>query len=84
MATVTVSAKGWVVIPAGFRKKHGIAPGSRMVLTDYGGGLNLTPLPADPLRESQGILKSRRSLTGALLHDRAQERKRDRHSPLRV
>lgn len=75
MATVTVSAKGWVVIPASCRRKYDVRPGSQMEIVDYGGGMSL--VPARPLQASQGLLKGKRSLTGALLLERTGERKRE-------
>lgn len=77
MATVTVSAKGWVVIPAVYRRKYRVNPGSRMEIVDYGGGLSLVPALGSPIRQAQGILSSGRSLTGALLRERTRERKRE-------
>ena len=77
MPTVTVSSKGWVVIPADYRKKYQVHPGSRVEIVDYGGGMSLVPVFAAPLRDAQGLLKGQRSLTGALLRERARERKRE-------
>ena len=77
MPTVTVSSKGWVVIPAAYRRQYQVRPGSQMKIVDYGGGLSLVPMLANPVRDGQGLLKGQRSLTGPLLKDRARERKRD-------
>jgi AbrB family looped-hinge helix DNA binding protein len=85
MPTVTVSSKGWVVIPADYRKRYQVYPGSRVEIVDYGGGMSLVPVLARPLRDAQGLLRGRRpvlskaegSLTGALLQERAKERKRE-------
>jgi AbrB family looped-hinge helix DNA binding protein len=77
MPTVTVSAKGWVVIPADYRRRYQVHPGSRVEIVDYGGGMSLVPVLARPLRDAQGLLKGRRSLTRALLRERARERKRE-------
>lgn len=77
MSTATVSSKGWVVIPAGFRKKYRVEPGSRMEIVDYGGGMSLVPGMDDPVRSAQGMLKTRRSLTRALLRERARNRHRE-------
>ena len=77
MPTATVSAKGWVVIPAEYRKKHHLDPGSQVNVVDYGGVLAIVPALADPVREARGILKSRKSLSKALLDERKKERRRE-------
>jgi AbrB family looped-hinge helix DNA binding protein len=85
MPTVTVSSKGWVVIPAAYRERYHVHPGSRVEIVDYGGGMSLVPVLASPVRDAQGLLKGRQplqgnvsgSLTGALLKERARERKRE-------
>ena len=77
MPTVTVSAKGWVVIPADYRRRYQVHPGSRVEIVDYGGGMSLVPVLARPLRDAQGLLKGRRRLTDALLQERTRERKRE-------
>jgi AbrB family looped-hinge helix DNA binding protein len=77
MPMVTVSSKGWVVIPAAYRARYQVRPGSRVEIVDYGGGMSLVPVLANPLRDAQGLLKGRRPLTGALLRERARERKRE-------
>ncbi|GIV79788.1 MAG: hypothetical protein KatS3mg050_4182 [Litorilinea sp.] len=77
MTTLTISSKGWIVIPAALRKKYGLHPGERVSLVDYGGVLAIVPYPADPVREARGLLKGDRSLVEALLHERAQERARE-------
>jgi AbrB family looped-hinge helix DNA binding protein len=77
MSTVTVSAKGWVVIPADYRRKYSVQPGSQVEIVDYGGGMSLVPAMDNPVRDAKGLLKGRRSLTRALLLERARERKRE-------
>jgi len=77
MSIVTVSSKGWVVIPADLRKKYDLEPGSRVVIVDYGGVLAIVPALSDPVRESVGLLKGVSSLTQALRRERAEERKRE-------
>ena len=77
MPTLTVSSKGWVVIPAAYRKRYQVHPGSQVEIVDYGGGMSLVPVLDRPLRDAQGLLKPRRSLTSALLQERAKERKRE-------
>jgi len=75
---VTVSEKGWVVIPAQLRKKYNLRPGTEVQVVDYGGVLALVPKLANPIRQAAGILKGRRSLTTALLAEHRQEKARGR------
>ncbi|MDX9992865.1 MAG: AbrB/MazE/SpoVT family DNA-binding domain-containing protein [Anaerolineales bacterium] len=73
MLNVTVSQKGWVVIPADLRKKYGIKPGSKLQFVDYGGALELIPIPDDPIEAAAGMLKGGKSLTQALLDEHRRE-----------
>jgi AbrB family looped-hinge helix DNA binding protein len=75
---VTVSAKGWIVIPSGLRKKYDLRPGTAVSIVDYGGVLALVPVMAKPIRQAAGMLKGRTSLTGALVAERRRERARGR------
>ena len=74
---VTVSSKGWVVIPSLFRRKIGLKPGMKMEVTEIEGKIVLTPQVGDPVDELYGKLAGGESLTAALLTDRAEERKRE-------
>ena len=76
---LTISSKGWVVIPAELRKKYHLTPGSTMQVVDYDGVLALVPALPDPLRQTRGMLaagQGERSLTKALLAERDQEIRR--------
>lgn len=75
---VTVSEKGWVVIPAHLRKKYNLHPGAEVQVVDYGGVLVLVPKLADPIRQAGGLLKGRKSLTHALLTEHRKEKSRGR------
>ena len=81
MSTVTVSQKGWVVIPAELRRKYGWKAGDRVKFVDYGGIISLVPVMRDPVEEAMGSLKPARgrggSLTKALERERAEERRRE-------
>ena len=77
MATATVSAKGWIVIPAEYRKKHHLDPGTKVQVVDYGGVLAVVPAKDDPVREARGMLARDKPLTKALLADRRKQRKRE-------
>jgi AbrB family looped-hinge helix DNA binding protein len=74
MYTVTVSAKGWVVIPKPIRERHGLKKGSRVQVVDYGHMLAIVPLPDDPIGALHGMLKDGPSLTKDLLAEHARDR----------
>ena len=77
MHTVTVSAKGWVVIPKSIREKHGLKQGSRVQVLDYGQIVAIVPLPDDPIEALHGMFEGGSSLTGELLAEREMERSRE-------
>jgi AbrB family looped-hinge helix DNA binding protein len=47
---LTISNKGWVVIPAELRKKYNLHAGSKVVIVDYGGVLSIVPAVKDPIK----------------------------------
>ncbi len=57
MTTLTISTKGWVVIPAELRRKYGLHPGAQVQVVDYGGVLALVPLLEEPIEQVAGMLK---------------------------
>ena len=75
--SVTISNKGWVVIPAELRKKYKLLPGTEVVIVDYGGVLSIIPTLTNPIKQGRGLLKGLPSLTGDLLKERAKERARE-------
>jgi len=76
--TLTISPKGWVVIPAELRKKYHLHPGQVVQVVDYGGVLALVPAAADPICHAAGLLHTPEdSLTEALLAERAAEKARE-------
>jgi AbrB family looped-hinge helix DNA binding protein len=77
MATVTVSKKGWVVIPREIRQRYGIRPGDKVQVVDYAERIAIIPAMKDPIRETRGMLKGRPSLTKALLEERRRELERE-------
>jgi AbrB family looped-hinge helix DNA binding protein len=82
MSVVTVSQKGWVVIPSELRAKYGWQTGVRVQVVDYGGVVSLVPLLDNPEDEGFGALKRPRrrgrSLLKALQRSRTKERRRER------
>jgi AbrB family looped-hinge helix DNA binding protein len=71
--TVTVSARGQMVIPALIRKKYNITLRSNVELLDLGKEIVIVPVPRAPIARSKGILKGVRSA------DLIRERMRLRH-----
>lgn len=77
MSLVTVSQKGWVVIPAELRDKYQWKTGDRVQVVDYGGVVSLVPVLRNPEEAAVGALKAPgRSLLGALGRTRKEERRR--------
>ncbi len=74
---LTISNKGWVVIPAEYRKKYNLVPGTAVTIVDYGGVLAIVPVPEDPVKAGRGFLKGKSSMHADLKKERALERKRD-------
>jgi AbrB family looped-hinge helix DNA binding protein len=75
--SLTVSNKGWVVIPAELRKKYNLLPGTEVVIVDYGGVLSIIPALKNPVKQGRGLLTGLPSLTKDLLKERAKERSRE-------
>lgn len=79
MAVVTVSQKGWVVIPAELRHKYDWKSGDRVKVVDYGGVVSLVPVLSDPEHDGLGALATPgRSLVKRLGQVRREERRRAR------
>ena len=79
MAVVTVSQKGWVVIPVELRNKYHWKTGDRVKIVDYGGVVSLVPVLQNPEEEGLGALTMpRRSLLKELRRTRTEERRREK------
>jgi AbrB family looped-hinge helix DNA binding protein len=79
VAVVTVSQKGWVVIPAELRQKYHWNTGDRVKVVDYGGVVSLVPVLNNPEDDGFGAMKStRRSLLTGLQRARREERLREK------
>jgi len=75
--TVTVSAKGQLVIPAAIRKRYHLMPKSKVDVLDTGHSIVIVPLPkGDPFLASRGLLKGKLS-TKEFLKMRREERARE-------
>ena len=77
MTTLTISQKGWVVIPAEFRRKYQLTPGTEVRIVDYGGVLSIVRVLDDPIHAGAGLLKGTDSLTEAIVDEHRQERERE-------
>ena len=82
MPTVTVSPKGWIVIPKHLRVKYALRPGSHVAVVDYGGVLGIVPVPADPVKAMAGIFASLGgpAWTDELVQEHRAEREREEAS----
>jgi AbrB family looped-hinge helix DNA binding protein len=79
MAIVTLSQKGWVVIPAELREKYHWKSGDKVKVVDYGGIVSLIPILENPEDEGAGALKLRgRPLLRGLKRLREKERRREK------
>lgn len=74
---LTISNKGWVVIPAEYRKKYNLRAGAKVVIIDYGGVLAIVPAVKDPINKGYGFLKETPSTYDAMKKDRKTEKKRE-------
>ena len=69
-ATGTLSAKGWLVIPQEFRRRHSLKKGDRLRIIDCGGFIAVIPPLRDPIAQGLGLLAGKMSLTDELLESR--------------
>ncbi len=73
MKTLTLSEKGWVVIPQELRDRYRLRKGDRVHIIDYGGVLSIVPASQDPIRQSRGMLKGKGSLVKELTKSRRED-----------
>jgi len=73
MYKTRVTSKGQTVVPAPIRKKFNIGPESRLVWSAKSNVIEVTPLPADPIKALRGITEDR-PLRRALLRRRREDK----------
>ena len=78
MIKSTVSVRWQTVVPQEVREKMGIEPQSKLEWQIVDGQIIVTPIPADPVRASIGLLKGKGLTTEDLLAERQKERQRER------
>jgi AbrB family looped-hinge helix DNA binding protein len=77
---ITIDAAGRLVLPKALRDRHGLRPGSELVVRDDGAEIHIRPVAdGPPLREVNGFLV----LTGASPSS-VQEIENDREDRLRL
>jgi len=72
-APVTVSKKGWVVIPKEIRERYGIRPGDKIHIFDAGGRIAIMKAHEDPIAYGYGLLKGGPSMALELVEEHRQE-----------
>lgn len=78
MGTSTVTQKGQIVIPAPLRRKLGIEPGTKVIVTaGKEGDLRVQPLTRAYFERQAGLLSGEPSATKALLDEREADREKE-------
>jgi len=74
----TISSKGSVLIPAAWRRRYGLVPGSMVEIEDRDGELVIRRRSPAAYQEARGMLSGEPSLTADLLTERAKDSERKR------
>ena len=78
MPVVKTLAKGQIIIPAHIRKKIGLKPGGKVLVTLMDKRkVTIEPVPHDPIEAACGMLQSGPSLTQALVKERREDYARE-------
>jgi AbrB family looped-hinge helix DNA binding protein len=73
MHKTSVSQKGQTVVPAAIRKRFNIKPNSQLVWSTDGKVIEVTPIPADPVKALRGF-SEKHPLRPALLRSRREDK----------
>jgi len=76
MNILTMSGKGWVVIPQELRRRYGLKKGDRVHVVDYGGVISIVPASESPIDSTEGMLRGKESLVEALIKSRQEDAER--------
>jgi AbrB family looped-hinge helix DNA binding protein len=71
-----ISAKGWVVIPATLRRRHGLTPGTMVRFEEIDGKIVISKSKAG-YQKVRGSLPAQPSLTQELLSERTKDCRRE-------
>ena len=77
METAYVTSKGQLVVPARLRRKYGIKPGTRICFVERDHEIIFQPVTREYIRSVCGMLKSKTSMSKALLDERARDKERE-------
>ena len=78
-----VYEKGQTVIPKAIREVAGIAYGTRLQWEVREGVIQVVPMPKDPVRASEGLLKGKGLTFQQFLRERQQERRLEKEREAR-
>ena len=78
MNILTLSGKGWVVIPQELRRRYGLKKGDRVHVVDYGGVISIVPASESPIDSTEGMLRGKKSLVQALIKSRQEDVDREK------
>ena len=77
MHTSTVTKKGQIVIPAPLRRKLGFDEGTKVVIVETDGGVEVRPLDESYFEQFAGLLSGEGRATQALFDERQKEKARE-------
>lgn len=73
MKTSLINQKGQLLIPVKIRRKYGLKSGSKVLVSDDGHKIQVTPITEVSIRSMAGILKGK-NLSRSLLESRKKDK----------
>jgi AbrB family looped-hinge helix DNA binding protein len=77
MKETAITRKGQVVIPVEIRRKYNIQPGQKFLVRDSEGEIRLIPLEVVSIKQAQGWLKTKKSVSDLLKEGRTLEKEHE-------